>query len=168
MRSKNSFLLALLLGTLTFAPACGGGDGDAVDAAPSFDADLSPDASEGLTGLGEACDGEADPTTCTNPTPICAYTDLPADGQCTLICAMTAEAATMAPTESHAMCEAAYSGPEGSGTPFCGATFAPSGGMKPWGCVILCGQLQGNPLGDCIAPMTCVLQSGQTYGTCEY
>src|SRR5262245_8326784 len=85
----HTHLLALASGLFLVlgAAACGGGD-DAVAAGPP-DASPTPDAPAGLTGLGELCDGNANPSTCPTEAPICAYTDQPVDGACTLLCGQT-------------------------------------------------------------------------------
>jgi hypothetical protein len=154
MRSKNWFVLALLIGTLSFAPACGGGgDDENVDAAGDGDGDGDIDAAPaGIEGLGQVCD---DTMMCpaAGATECVAISDTATHGWCTLNCGQTA---TMTPpgAAGNTICANAYTGttPD-QGTPLC-AIYS-GAGPYDWSCAIGCGNLSGTELGGCPPGLTC-------------
>ncbi len=159
MRSKNWFVLALVFGTLSFAPACGGGgDDENVDAAGDGDGDGDIDAAPAETGFGQLCDN-TNMCPATGATDCVAISATAAHGWCTLECGETPDD-TAAPTGGTAICAGAYSGEvPADGTPAC-AIYAGTGPQMDqppftWSCAVLCGNYMGTELGGCPTGLTC-------------
>jgi hypothetical protein len=160
MRSKNPFLLALLFGTLAFAPACGGDDDSSVDAAGDGDGDGDGDidAAPVETGLGQVCDNTV-MCPATGATNCVAISGTATHGWCTLDCGET-QTTTPPGASGNTICADAYSRPSpAEGTPLCAIYSGTGAAMDQppftWSCAIGCGNLQGTELGGCPTGLTC-------------
>jgi hypothetical protein len=143
--------------------ACAGGDEeDAADAAPAApDADTSPDAMPGnppvTSGLGQVC---TDMVACADQTTTCLSAQGATQGFCSFECAGNLAMGTNPEASASQACATAYTGTTGS--PLCAARVPQQVGTNnDWYCVVACGTLNMQELGECPGGMTC------TNNTCQ-
>jgi hypothetical protein len=148
-----------LLVVVALLAACGSSSKSNPDAAHNdakvyMDAPAADAPNAAAMGLGKVCDqATACPTT--GATQCVGVSMTATHGFCTLPCGMTPSTSMTPPANGDAMCTAAMpASPQG--TPAC-AIHGPAMSNKfTWYCVLACGTLSGQNLGQCPGGLTCM------------